>query len=324
MTAPSGQTVVRLATRGSQLALVQADLVARLLESRSPGTRAERVVVRTEGDRRSDEDLDRIGGQGVFVKEVQEAVLDGRADVAVHSAKDLPPRTPDGLVLAAVPDRADPRDALVGATLDTLAPGALVATGSARRRAQLANIRPDLGFVGLRGNMGTRIGRAADGTVAAVVAAAAALDRLGWEDRIAERIPTVQCLPQAGQGALALECREDDAACRALLSLVDERGAHRAVRAERAFSRALGAGCALPAGALAQPVGGARDGVELEGMLASADGRVVVRARLSGEDPEALGLAVAQRLVRERGASSLAGWEMLDLPEAVALGEASA
>ncbi len=311
MTVRSGARVVRLATRGSPLALAQADLVARSLEAEDPDVRAERVIVHTEGDRRGDEDLDRIGGQGVFVKEVQAAVLDGRADVAVHSAKDLPPRTPRGLVLAAVPPRADPRDALVGATLETLAPGAVVATGSARRRAQLANIRPDLGFVALRGNMETRIGRAGDGTAAAVVAAAAALDRLGLAGRIAERLSPVLCLPQAGQGALALECRDGDDACRALLARIDDGDDHRALSAERAFLRALGAGCALPAGALARRAAG-RGHLELEGVLASADGRVVVRGRLLGDEPEALGEALARALVGERGASSLPGWEALE------------
>ncbi|HTX62467.1 MAG TPA: hydroxymethylbilane synthase [Acidimicrobiales bacterium] len=335
MSLPAGARVVRLATRGSPLALAQADIVARLLEAREPELRVARVVVRTEGDRRTEEDLDRIGGQGVFVKEVQGAVLDGRADVAVHSAKDLPPRTPEGLVLAAVPARADPRDAMVGATLGTLVPGAVVATGSARRRAQLANIRPDLGFVGLRGNMATRLDRVGDGTVAAVVAAAAALDRLGWEHRIAERLSPVQCLPQAGQGALALECREDDAGLLALLACVDVRDDHRALDAERAFLRTLGAGCAVPAGALARPVRASPDRdiaddtdgddpdvpgelLELEGVLASADGRVVVRGRCSGGDPDALGEALAWSLVRDRGASSLSAFEELPLGPATA------
>ncbi|HLW45744.1 MAG TPA: hydroxymethylbilane synthase [Acidimicrobiales bacterium] len=315
MSAPGGARLLRLATRGSPLALAQADIVARLLGAADAAVRAEPVVVHTEGDRRRDEDLDRIGGQGVFVKEVQAAVLDGRADVAVHSAKDLPPRTPEGLVLVAVPARADPRDAMVGSSLGDLPPGAVVATGSARRRAQLANLRPDLGFVGLRGNMARRLDRAGDGTIAAVVAAAAALDRLGWEHRIAERLSPAQCLPQVGQGALALECRDDDAASRELLARIDARDDHRALRAERAFLRTLGAGCAVPAGALAAPVGdgdGVDSRIEIEGMLATGDGRVVVRARLLGDDPEALGDALARTLVRERGGASLAEWEELE------------
>ena len=308
MSTAGGARVVRLATRGSPLALAQAGIVADLLEGRDPSLRAERVVVRTEGDRRFDEDLERIGGQGVFVKEVQAAVLDGRADVAVHSAKDLPPMTPDGLVLAAVPPRADPRDVLVGASLDGLAPGALVATSSARRRAQLADLRPDLGFVGLRGNMARRLERVEDGTVVAVVAAAAALDRLGWQHRIAERLSPTQCLPQVGQGAIALECRSGDERCRALLEQLDVLEDHRALEAERAFLQALGAGCTLPAGALARHAPGSDRRLELEGMLASGDGRVVVRATLSGDDPQALGRALARHLVHDCGASSLPEW----------------
>jgi hydroxymethylbilane synthase len=302
---------LRLATRGSPLALAQADIVVRAIaavaEDEAPA--ADLVVVRTEGDRRPEEDLDRIGGQGVFVKEVQAAVLDGRADVAVHSAKDLPPSTPPGLDLASVPVRADPRDALVGGALFELPTGALVATGSARRRAQLANLRPDLVFVGLRGNMGRRLARVEDGTVDAVVAAAAALDRLGWQDRVAERLPPSWCLPQVGQGALALECRVDDWEALALLEAIDDADAHRALDAERAFLGALGAGCSLPVAAWAVPdEAGAPPRtatvrqIRLQGMIASGDGRMVVRDQLSGDDPVALGVALAEHLVTERGA----------------------
>lgn len=280
------------------------------------------MVVRTEGDRRPDADLDRIGGQGVFVKEVQAAVRQGRADVAVHSAKDLPPVTPPGLVLAAVPERADPRDAMVGHALSDLRTGAVVATGSPRRRAQLAHLRPDLGFVGLRGNMGTRLARVADGSVDAVVAAAAALDRLGLSDRAAERLPVRLCLPQVGQGALALECREDDGDVRPLLESVDVRAVHRAVAAERSFLTALGAGCTTPVAAWAEPSrsGGAKgegDGGDrrlvLHGMLASGDGRVVVRDQLEGDDPETLGFELARLLVDNRGGRSLDGWDAVVL-----------
>lgn len=299
--------VLRLATRGSPLALVQARIVARLLHSVRAGVRVEEVVVRTEGDRRPEADLDRIGGQGVFVKEVQAAVLDGRADVAVHSAKDLPPVTPAGLLLAAVPARADARDALVGRALDDLAPGAVVGTGSPRRRAQLANLRPDLTFVGLRGNMATRVERATTGAVDAVVAAAAALDRLGWGDQVAERLSVTRCLPQVGQGALALECREDDEDVRTLLEAVDDRRAHREVVAERAFLGALGAGCTVPVAGWAEPGDGP---LRLHGMIASGDGRVVVRGSLEGDDAEALGAALARHLVTGGGASAAEGWSI--------------
>ncbi len=203
--------VLRLATRGSALARRQTELVTEMLSAAWPQLRIEAVVMETRGDQ-SSEPLDRIGGQGIFVKEIQAAVLDGRADVAVHSAKDLPSQNPDALLLACVPDRADPRDALVGCRLDELGPGAIVATGSARRRSQLANLRPDLTFVELRGNMGTRVSKATDGTVAAVVVAVAAMERLGWMDQIAEILDPVVMLPQVGQGAIALECGRDDVA----------------------------------------------------------------------------------------------------------------
>jgi hydroxymethylbilane synthase len=299
---------VRLATRGSPLALVQATLVEELLARACPGLTVERVVVRTEGDRRYDADLDRIGGQGVFAKEVQVAVLDGRADVAVHSAKDLPPVTPAGLVLGAVAERGDPRDVLVGRPMEALPPGAVVATGSARRRAQLANLRPDLSFVGLRGNMATRLGRVGAGGIHAVVAAAAALDRLGWQDRIAQRLPVSWCLPQVAQGAIALECRADDPGTASLLGMVDDHDAHRAVAAERAFLATLGASCALPVAALAAQAPGSSASLVLEGLIASGDGRVIVRGRREGDEPAALGAGLAHALV-ERGGRSIDGWE---------------
>lgn len=304
-----GMGRVRLATRGSPLALAQAALVGALLAVVQPGVVVERVVVRTEGDRRADVELDRIGGQGVFAKEVQSAVLTGRADIAVHSAKDLPPLSPAGLDLASVPERADPRDVLVGSALADLPTGAVVATGSARRRAQLANLRPDLLFVGLRGNMATRLDRVGKGSVDAVVAAAAALDRLGWSGRVAERLPVSHCLPQVGQGAIALECRSDDPATRALVEAVDVRPVHRAVTAERAFLAALGAGCTLPVAALAEPLDETGERLRLRGLIASGDGRVVVRGEVEGDDPETLGTVLATTLVEDRGGSSIEGWQ---------------
>ncbi len=274
-----------------------------LLQRVMPGRTVELLVVQTEGDRRADEPLDRIGGQGVFVKEVQQAVLDGRADVAVHSAKDLAPLTLPGLCLGAVPPRADPRDALVGSTLDGLPTGATVATGSARRRAQLANARPDLRFADLRGNMESRVSRAGDGSADAVVVAVAAFDRLGWRDRLSEVLAPTVCLPQVGQGALALECREDDAACRAALAAVDDHQAHRTLLAERSFLAALGASCSAPVGAWAEVVGGGS--LRLHAMVASGDGRVLVRAALTGDDAEALGREVARHLMEDCGGSAV-------------------
>jgi hydroxymethylbilane synthase len=310
--ARSGRRPLRLATRGSPLALLQAERVAEVLRAVAPDRLFEPVVVRTTGDRLATAPLAEIGGQGVFVKEVQSAVLDGQADLAVHSAKDLPPLTPSGLVLAAVPERHDPRDALVGCRLAALEAGATVATGSARRRAQLANVRPDLTFVDLRGNMDRRLARAGDGTVASVVVARAALVRLGLDDRVAEVLDPVVMLPQVGQGALAVECRADDSELAALLAAVDDPAAHRAVRAERALLAGLGAGCSVPVGGYATVTGGL---LHLRGLVATGDGRSVVRAEADGEDPEELGLRLARALLDEHGARAILEAEGVVAPE---------
>jgi hydroxymethylbilane synthase len=320
----SEPSVVRLATRGSPLALWQARRVAFLLEASGVATLL--VTVETEGDRRTDVPLHAIGGQGVFVKEVQAAVLRGEADAAVHSAKDLPAAAElqaPGLTLAAVPERADPRDLLVGATLDTLGSGARVATGSARRRVQLANLRPDLLFSDLRGNLATRLSVAVDGTgdVAAVVVAAAGVDRLEWTAPVGletEVLDPMVMLPQVGQGALAVECREDDPRILSALSRIDDQSIRRVMTAERAYLAELGGSCTLPVGAygtLTDDEAGHRgdtDGegadegaITLSGMMASEDGRMVLRHTASGDDPEKLGRAVARYLVDEAGGSSL-------------------
>ena len=214
--------VLRIATRSSPLALWQARHVAALLQARHPALEVELVEVSTEGDRDRSRPIVEMAGRGVFVKEVQAAVIDGRADLAVHSAKDLTSGPTPGLVLAAFPPRGDVRDALVGSTLAGLPTAATVASGSARRRAMLADLRPDLRFVELRGNMHTRVARAADGDVDAVVVAAVALDRLGLGDRIAERLDPTQVIPQVGQGALAVEAREGDGA--RLVGPIDDPG----------------------------------------------------------------------------------------------------
>jgi hydroxymethylbilane synthase len=215
----------------------------------------------------------------------------------VHSAKDLPAETAPEIVLAALPERGDPRDALVGRPLDEIPTGGRVGTGSVRRRAQLAALRPDLGFAELRGNIPTRLEKAAG--FDAVVLAAAALDRLGLADRIAERVDPSVVLPQVGQGALAVECRADDDGIRELLARVDDAEVRAAVTAERAYLAELGGGCNLPCGALAE-VGG-DGGLRLEALLASLDGRITLRARVDGHDPGAVGAEAARRLVDEEG-----------------------
>ncbi len=287
---------LRVATRGSALARWQAERVVARLQDCLGDRGAELVVIETTGDQRADEPLHAIGGTGVFVKEVQAAVLAGQADVAVHSAKDLPAQSFSGLVLAAIPERADPRDALVGSTLADLPTGAVVATGSVRRRAQLAHLRPDLGFAELRGNIHTRLERAAG--FAAIVVAAAALDRLDLSSRIAERLDPAVMVPQVAQGALAVECRVDDQATLAQLQTINDPTAERAVVAERAFLAELGSGCSLPIGAYAQIEGA---DVVITGILSSYDGRVVYRETVRDERAVVAGQTLAGALSQFAG-----------------------
>jgi hydroxymethylbilane synthase len=265
--------------------------VADLLRVADPALAVELVVVETEGDRRLDVPIAELGGKGVFAKEVQAAVLDGRADVAVHSAKDLPAVTLEGLALAAVPERGEARDALVGSTWAALPDGATVATGSRRRRVQLAEPRPDLRFAELRGNMRTRLAKAAE--FDAIVVAAVAFQRLGLADHIAEMLSAVAMVPQVGQGALAAECRAGDDETIARLAVVEHGPSRRRVDAERAFLAELGGDCDLPAGAHAT-LGPAGE-IHLSAVLAGTDGHVH-RHAADGDDPVALGTQVARTL----------------------------
>ena len=315
------RTTLRAATRGSTLARRQTSIVAGLL-AETCGVATEPLVVSTAGDQRPDEPIHAMGGKGVFVKEVQAAVLDGRADIAVHSAKDLPSSTPEGLVLAAVPGRGDPRDALVGCRLADLPPGATVATGSVRRRVQLAWTRPDLAFAELRGNIATRLERAA--AFDAIVMAAVALRRLQLEPEVLDVLDSAVMVPQVGQGAIAMECRADDRAVLETLLAIQHEPSRRAVDAERAFLAELGGDCNLPAGAHAtnsphatggtdptdapHATGGTdpTDGsLELTGLLASLDGRTLIRSTRRGRDPETLGRAVARHLLDACGGRAL-------------------
>lgn len=236
---------LRLATRGSAQASAQATAVATAIEA-ATDRRVEMVIIETTGDVRRDVPLHTIGGQGVFVKEVQRAVLDGRADLAVHSAKDLPTTPTDGLTIGAFTARRDPRDALIGAALDELADGAVVATGSVRRRAQLARVRPDLRFVELRGNIGTRLEKIPDD--GAIVMAVAALEILGLTERIAESLPVDEFVPAVGQGCVAVEHRVGDDETVDALRSIDHGPTRAAVETERAFLGELGFGCSLPVG----------------------------------------------------------------------------
>jgi len=287
---------LRAATRRSTLARTQTDHVASLL-----GMEVDVVLVETTADRHPETPLWELGGQGAFVTEVQAAVLEGRADIAVHSAKDLRSTPTDGLVIAAVPEREDPRDALVGSTLDTLAVGGRVGTGSVRRRAQLSWLRPDLTFAGLRGNIETRL--AAAENFDAIVVACAALRRLGRTAVVAEVLDPAVMLPQVAQGALAVECRSGDERVRSLLASIEHGPSRRAVDAERAFLAELGGGCDRPVGAFATVDDAGR--VHLDALVASGDGRILFREQAEGDDPPAVGRDLGRALLDRAGAAQI-------------------
>jgi hydroxymethylbilane synthase len=294
---------LRLATRRSPLAVLQAEYVQRRLAE--IGHESELVLVETRGDRESEADLATIGGQGVFTVEVQRVVLSGDADVAVHSAKDLPSVTPDGLILASVPERLDSRDALIGRSLAGLGPGATVATGSPRRRALLLERRPDLNVVPLRGNMTRRLAAVGQGGVDAIVAAIAGLERLDQLDLVSEALDPSWFTPQVGQGALALEARLDDVATRAALVAINDIALALVLSAERAFLAELGAGCSIPAGAYGSFDG---DTVTLRGVMLAPDGTKSARGELVGDDPTSLGRDLARLVRDDLGGGNFVDW----------------
>jgi hydroxymethylbilane synthase len=301
-------SIIRLATRGSDLAITQSRAMAKRIESEL-GVEVALVPIKTTGDRIQDVSLAKIGGKGLFVKEIEEALLEGRADIAVHSAKDLPAAVPDGLSLVAYPERADPRDALVGrdpgATLADLPAGARVGTGSVRRVALLLASRPDLEIVPLRGNVPTRLRKIEEESLDAVVLASAGLDRLGLSDRIGERISTDVMLPAVAQGILAIEGRSDDSISRDVAALACPQAAVSAA-AERAFMIGLAGDCNVPLAALAEPDG--QGGLRLRALLASLDGATLLthEANVSVENAAAAGEAAAEAIIAAGGDAILA------------------
>jgi hydroxymethylbilane synthase len=289
---------LRIATRKSPLALWQARHVAALLQSRH-GTTSELVELSTEGDRFLSAPLSRVGGKGLFVKEIESAVIDGRADLAVHSLKDMTSKVPAALLIACVPEREDPRDAFVGRAgpkLFELPKGARVGTSSLRRSCQILERRPDLRIVNLRGNVQTRLRKVEEEEMAGAVLALAGLRRLGLESRITEVLETAVSLPAVGQGALAIECRKEDAEVRRLLAALEDRVTRIAVTAERAFLARLEGGCTVPLAAHARVDG---DRVLLDGLVGRPDGTKVVRGRREGPDGDAekMGTELAEALL---------------------------
>jgi hydroxymethylbilane synthase len=280
-------------SRGSTLALWQARRVAARLEAM--GAACEIRIIKTTGDKMTDVPLAKVGGKGLFTKEIEEALLAGEIDLAVHSLKDLPTVVPEGLTVAAIPEREDPRDALLGKPFEALAAGMKVGTSSLRRAAQLKNLVPGLVIEDLRGNLDTRVRKLEEGQYDAIVLAAAGLSRLGWEDKISDRLePTMVC-PAAGQGALAIETRDHGPAfelCRAL----DDAPARAAVTAERALLAALGGGCQAPIGAHAFQV---EDRLHLMAVVLDPETGAEIRAAIEGSEPEVMGMELARTMLED-------------------------
>lgn len=295
----------RIGTRGSILAKWQAEFVRKQL-FQATGAEAELIIIKTAGDKMQQSALAQIGGKGVFIKELEEALLDESIDLAVHSVKDIPTDTPSRLFFPAVCRRDNPRDCLVstnGSSLANLRQGARVGTGSLRRRAQLCHVRPDLDFRDVRGNVDTRLRKVESGEYDAIVLSKAGLDRLGWSNRISETLSTEISLPAVGQGAIAVEARVKDTEAADALVKLDDHETRTAIIAERALLSALQGGCQVPLGAWARIE---RDELILEACVCSVDGAQYVRQRISGpvDQPAPLGEQMAKLLI-EAGAMSI-------------------
>ena len=294
-----------IGTRGSKLALWQSEYIKGLVEQIT-GLPVELKIIKTTGDKILDVPLAKVGGKGLFTKELEVELLAGTVDLCVHSMKDVPTELPDGLVIAAMPPRVDPRDALVsgkGYSLDTLPAGARVGTSSLRRVAQVRNVRPDVEIVDVRGNLDTRMRKAETGEVDVVILASAGITRMGWADRITGYIPTEQMVSAVGQGAIGVEIREDDAFMADVCDQIADGATMQCVIAERVVMRKLEGGCQVPIGAYACLEG---DKMVMDAVVGSVDGQTILRSHLEGaaSDPIALGEAMVAAL-RELGADAV-------------------
>ena len=306
MNTPS-RNKVRIATRGSKLALWQANHVKAGLEKANPGLEVELLVLKTKGDKILDVALAKVGGKGLFVKEIEEALLDGRADIAVHSMKDVPTELPPELELAATDRREDVRDALFSreaSGLDDLPEGARIGTSSLRRQAQLLHHRPDFEIVSIRGNVDTRLRKLQDENLDAVVLAAAGVRRLGYADRITEYLPVSVSLPATCQGSLGIEIRREDEGTRKLIEIFRHHPTEVAVTAERAFLKKLEGGCQVPIAGLAVAAEGR---VKMEGLVGTVDGSRIIREEMEGpeEDAGKVGVALAEVIIGKGGGEIL-------------------
>jgi hydroxymethylbilane synthase len=300
--------VLRIGTRGSRLALVQSNWVKERIETTHPDVRVALVTIKTTGDTILDSPLSKVGGKGLFVKEIEEALIRGEIHLAVHSMKDVPAVLPEPLILTAYPEREDPRDAMISvrySSVDQLPEGGLVGTSSLRRSSQLLQKRPDLHVESLRGNVDTRLRKLEEGKYDAIILAVAGLTRFGLEHRITGVLPTAWMLPAVGQGALGIEVRREDHKTRRLLTFLDHRATREAVLAERAFLKELEGGCQVPIGALAVLKG---EELRLEGMVAELDGSKVIRQTLTGDrwEAEEIGVALARAILSAGGKRILA------------------
>lgn len=303
-----GKHLLVAGTRGSALALWQTRRVAGLLQAAHPGLEVRMRTIRTRGDAVADRPLPQVGGKGLFVTEIEDALAAGEIDLAVHSLKDMPTEQPEGLVLGAILERADARDALLvrggAGDLWSLPEGARVGTSSLRRQAQLLAVRPDLRTLDLRGNVDTRLQKLQDGQYDAIVLAVAGLERLGLAGAISQVLPPEVVLPAVGQGALCVEVRAGDAGTRSLVAALDHAPTRRAAEAERALLRRLSGGCQAPVAAYARPAGGE---IVLQGLVAAPDGTRLVRDEIRGPaaDAEGLGTDLGGRLLAAGGAAIL-------------------
>lgn len=300
-----------IGTRASKLALWQAEHIAGLIRRQHPAVTVELKHVVTTGDKILDVPLANIGGKGLFTKELEVAMLQGDIDLAVHSLKDMPTELPEGLMLAAITERHDPGDALVSTkykSFTELPQGARVGTSSLRRKAQLLHARPDLVIESLRGNLDTRLRKLDEGHFDAIILAAAGLKRLGWEERIAEILPESLCLPAVGQGALAIESRQGDEAVNSLLAFLHDEPTYQAIAAERAFLARVEGGCQVPVGVKGTL---ASSELLLEAVIASLDGKTVIRRKVTGTTaaPEKLGVLLAEEMLAAGGAEILSAIE---------------
>ncbi|MED1792585.1 hydroxymethylbilane synthase [Brevibacillus nitrificans] len=294
-------------TRRSRLALIQTNWVVDRLKEMAPEADFALHEIVTKGDRILDVTLSKVGGKGLFVKEIEQSLYDKETDFAVHSLKDMPAELPEGLVIGAIPKRVDPRDVLLskdGKTLDELPEGAIVGTSSLRRAAQLMAYRPDIQIESLRGNIDTRMRKLSEGNFDGIILAAAGLERASFDGTISQYLPVEISLPAVGQGALAIECRADDTETLALLRQLDHQPTRLAVTAERSFLHKLQGGCQVPIGAYATI--GEGDLITMTGMVGSPDGKQMFKNTASGHDPVALGIQVAEALLAQGAGEVLA------------------